>query len=108
LLEASDFASQTGLGVSGTVERHAAVVGNGAQMQRTGVDPTPLSDLADIHRTQGAGVVLVALDRRLAGLLAVTDRSGCPPEAMLFGNDSADSCGRYNAAGPRYRIRQQR
>lgn len=77
LLEASDFASQTGLGVSGTVERHAVVVGNAAQMQRTGVDPAPLSDLAEIHRKQGAGVVLVAVDRRLAGLLAVTD----PPRA---------------------------
>jgi P-type Cu+ transporter len=72
-LSASDFASQTGLGVSGTVDGHAVVVGNAAQMTRIGVDARPLAERAEVHRQQGAGVMLVAVDGRLAGLLAVAD-----------------------------------
>jgi P-type Cu+ transporter len=70
---ADDFDSQTGLGVSARVGGRVVVVGNKAQMERVGVDPTPLSAAADERRQGGAGVMFVAVDGRLAGLLAVAD-----------------------------------
>ena len=69
----ADFASQTGLGVSATVNGRSVVIGNAAQMSRIGADPKPLDAAADRHRGEGAGVVLIAIDGALAGLLAVAD-----------------------------------
>src|SRR3546814_12159684 len=42
-------------------------------MKRVGVDPSPLSVTADERRRNGAGVMFVAVDGKLAGLLAVAD-----------------------------------
>jgi len=69
----TDFASQTGLGISGTVEEHFVVIGNGAQMTRVGVDPAALEAAADEQRKTGAGTLFVAIDGKLAGFLAVAD-----------------------------------
>lgn len=69
----ADFASQTGLGVSASVNGRQVVIGNAAQMSRIGIDPAPLDELADRHRREGAGVMLIAVDGQLAGLLAVAD-----------------------------------
>ena len=69
----ADFASQTGLGISGTVDGRAVVVGNGAQMARVGVDPASLEAAADAQRQTGAGTLFVAVDGKLAGFLAVAD-----------------------------------
>jgi len=68
-----EFASQTGLGVSATVDGRQVVIGNAAQMKRVGVDPAPVEAAADRQRRDGAGVMLVAIDGKLAGLLAVAD-----------------------------------
>ncbi|MGB3931835.1 MAG: copper-translocating P-type ATPase, partial [Sphingobium sp.] len=70
---ASDFDSQTGMGISGAVEGRAVAVGNAAQMFRVGADVAPLQTEADRLRAEGAGVVFVAIDGRAAGLLAVAD-----------------------------------
>ena len=70
---AEDFDSQTGLGVSAKVDGRSVVVGNKAQMERVGVDPSPLAATADERRRNGAGVMFVAVDNKLAGLLAVAD-----------------------------------
>jgi Cu+-exporting ATPase len=69
----TDFASQTGLGVSAVVDGRQVAIGNAAQMTRVGADPMPLDDAADRHRREGAGVMLIAVDGRLAGLVAVAD-----------------------------------
>jgi Cu+-exporting ATPase len=68
-----DFTSQTGLGVSATVNGRSVVIGNAAQISRIGADPKPLDAAADRYRGEGAGVILVAIDGALAGLLAVAD-----------------------------------
>ena len=68
-----DFASQTGMGVSATVGGRTVVIGNAAQMNRIGADPKTLDAAADRHRSEGAGVILIAIDGALAGLLAVAD-----------------------------------
>ncbi|OYY91883.1 MAG: copper-translocating P-type ATPase [Sphingomonas sp. 28-66-16] len=67
------FESQTGLGVSGLVDGKHVVVGNAAQMERIGVDAGQLADAADRYRHEGAGVMLVAIEGKLAGLIAVAD-----------------------------------
>jgi Cu+-exporting ATPase len=69
----ADFASQTGLGVSGTIAGRSVVVGNAAQMARIGVDSGPLEAEADGYRRSGGGTMFVAIDGKLAGLLAVAD-----------------------------------
>ena len=68
-----DFASQTGLGVSGMVDGVPVVLGNAAQMTRVGIDPSTLEAAADAHRKSGAGTLFVAIGGKLAGFLAVAD-----------------------------------
>lgn len=70
---AEAFDSQTGLGVSAKVSGRSVVVGSKAQMARVGVDASPLAATADERRRNGAGVMFVAVDGKLAGLLAVAD-----------------------------------
>jgi Cu+-exporting ATPase len=70
---ASDFASVTGKGVSGTVENRRAVLGNKAMLAEIGVDVTSLEAAADSHRADGQGVMFVGIDGKLAGLLVVAD-----------------------------------
>ncbi|MDQ2878579.1 MAG: heavy metal translocating P-type ATPase, partial [Pseudomonadota bacterium] len=67
------FDSQTGLGVSGRVDGREVAVGNAAQMVRVGADMSALNDIADRHRAEGAGAMFVAIEGKLAGLLAVAD-----------------------------------
>jgi Cu+-exporting ATPase len=73
LAPVEDFESQTGLGISGRVGGRAVVVGNAAQMRCVGIDPAALDEAAERHRSEGAGVMLVAIEGRLAGLVAVAD-----------------------------------
>jgi Cu+-exporting ATPase len=70
---ADDFASTTGAGVSARVHGHIVTIGNAAMMHIAGADPEPLRASADARRNDGAGVMLVAVDGHLAGLLAVAD-----------------------------------
>ncbi|WP_394998456.1 heavy metal translocating P-type ATPase [Sphingomonas sp.] len=69
----TDFTSQTGLGVSAMVDGRSVVVGNAAQMKLVGADPAALDEAAESYRSEGAGVMLIAVDAKLAGLLAVAD-----------------------------------
>lgn len=74
----TDFKSHTGMGVSAKVGKQMVVIGNEAQLRRIQVDPTPLSSAAKKYRSNGAGVMFVAIGSKLAGLIAVADpvRSG--------------------------------
>jgi Cu+-exporting ATPase len=67
------FDSQTGSGVSGKVDGRLVLVGNAIQMAQAGADIADLATVADRHRSEGAGVMFVAIDGRFAGLLAVAD-----------------------------------
>ncbi len=67
------FESATGIGVRGRVDGKPVALGNIALMQQVGVDPSPLASVAEARRAEGASVVLVAIDGRLAGLVAVAD-----------------------------------
>ncbi len=77
---ATDFASRTGLGLTGTVEGRRVAIGNAALMAELGVDASALSSRGDALRAAGQTVVLVAIDGRAAGLLGVADpiKQGTP------------------------------
>ena len=70
---ATDFASHTGKGVSGTVGGRAVSLGNKVMLADLGVDTASLDSQADSIRAEGQGVMFVAIDRKLAGLLVVAD-----------------------------------
>ena len=71
--EPQNFEAQVGLGASALVGGRSVVIGNAGQMQRIGVDPAPLNAAAEARRRDGAGVMLIAIDGALAGLIAVAD-----------------------------------
>lgn len=73
LSDPEDFEVQVGMGISARVNDRDIVIGNTAQLERVGADPTALSKSADARRSQGAGVMLVAIDGSLAGMIAVAD-----------------------------------
>ena len=71
--DSSDFASVTGKGVTGQVEGRQVTLGNKALLATVGADSSPLEAQADRHRSDGEGVMFVAIDHKLAGLLVVAD-----------------------------------
>jgi Cu+-exporting ATPase len=73
LSSAETFDSVTGMGVRGDVEGRALALGNAALMADAGADPASLQADADRLRGQGASVMFLAVDGRLAGTIAVAD-----------------------------------
>ncbi len=67
------FDSESGIGVKGVVGSRSLALGNTALMQQLGVDVSPLATEAEALRGQGASVMHLAVGRKLAGLLAVSD-----------------------------------
>jgi Cu+-exporting ATPase len=70
---AGEFESSTGIGVRGTVGERTLAIGNTQLMLGQSVDPSPLKSEAEALRQEGASVMYLAVDGRLAGLLAVSD-----------------------------------
>jgi Cu+-exporting ATPase len=73
LASAEGFESVTGQGVRARVEGHAAALGNRALMEAVGVQVAPVLDAAERLRAQGASVMFLAVEGRLAGAIAVAD-----------------------------------
>ncbi len=73
LAVADAFDSLTGMGVRGTVEGRALLLGNAALMQEHGIALDVLHDRADALRRDAASVMFLAADGQLAGLVAVAD-----------------------------------
>ena len=71
--EASAFVSATGKGVSAQVENSRVDLGNLEFLRSRGVDPGPLAARAEAMRQDGQTVLLVSVDDRAAGLIAVAD-----------------------------------
>jgi len=71
--KAEEFDSVTGLGVRGRVDGHALELGNSALMRELGVDLQALHETAEQLRQQGATAMFLAVDGRLAGMVAVAD-----------------------------------
>jgi Cu+-exporting ATPase len=70
---AEQFQSHTGKGVTGRIKERKVVLGNAALLQDSGVGTAALEQVADKHRAEGEGVMFVAIDRQLAGLVVVAD-----------------------------------
>ena len=73
LEKAEQFDSASGIGVKGVVGGKALAIGNSTLMQQLGIDVGPLASQAEELRGQGGSVMHLAVDGRLAGLLAVSD-----------------------------------
>jgi Cu+-exporting ATPase len=69
----SHFSSVPGKGARGTVGGRQVLVGNAGFLQDEGVEVTALSALSDEAAARGQTAVLVALDGRAAGILALAD-----------------------------------
>ena len=83
LSKAGDFSSSTGIGVRGSVDGKRVALGNTAMMKESGTDASPLRVRAEGLRAEGATVVFLAVDGKLAGLVAVADPvKDSTPEAI--------------------------
>ncbi|HEY6670789.1 MAG TPA: copper-translocating P-type ATPase, partial [Methyloceanibacter sp.] len=73
LVKAESFASVTGQGVKGRVDGKEVLFGNQRLMQGAGIEAAPLASRAEAMRKDGQTVMFLAVDEKLAGLLAVAD-----------------------------------
>ena len=73
LLPVSDFTSFTGKGVTARIADQAIGLGNAAMMEQLKVDPMQLAARADELRGDGQGVMFLAVDGKIAGLIVVAD-----------------------------------
>ena len=71
--DAEGFQSHTGKGVTGTVDGRGVALGNRALMVEVGADPASLEATANALRSEGQGVMFVAVDGSFAGFIAVAD-----------------------------------
>jgi len=71
--EVREFASVTGKGVTGVVDGRRVVVGNAALMRDESVSAEAMEQRAEVLRRDGRTVMLVAIDGKAAGLIAVAD-----------------------------------
>ena len=79
----SDFESETGLGVIGTVDGRRVAVGTAAWLHQQGCEVGTLDTVADDARRRGETVVYAAIDAVMVGLLGIADPvKGSTPEAI--------------------------
>ncbi len=69
----SDFDSPTGKGAVGTVESRRILVGSAGYLGGEGIDTGALTTEADRLRRDGATVVFIGVDARVAGIFAIAD-----------------------------------
>ena len=83
LAKADNFESGTGIGVRGVVDGKALALGNTTLMDQLAVTTDSLRAEAERLRLTGASVMHLAVEGRLAGLLAVSDPiKATTPEAL--------------------------
>ena len=73
LSQAKDFESFTGKGVAGVVDDKKVVLGNDKLLETLNIEKTDIIAQADDLRSKGHTVMLVAVDGKMAGLVAVAD-----------------------------------
>lgn len=71
--EASGFEAVTGKGVSGTISGRKVALGNAAMMADLAIDIASLSAKAESLQAEGKTAMFVAVDKKLAGIVAVAD-----------------------------------
>jgi P-type Cu+ transporter len=73
LSKPTDFDSDSGIGVRGTVEGQRLALGNTTLMEQEGTDLAALKTEGERLRGEGASIMHLAVDGKFAGILAVTD-----------------------------------
>src|SRR5215472_7092909 len=73
LVATHDFASETGKGLIGVVDRRHVAVGNQTLLASLGIDTAGLAERAEKLRHESQGVMLIGVDGSAVGLLAVAD-----------------------------------
>jgi Cu+-exporting ATPase len=71
--DATDFDSPTGKGVVGTVAGRKLALGNARFLGELGIAVEALAAQAERQRQEGATAIYLAVDREVAGLLAIAD-----------------------------------
>jgi P-type Cu+ transporter len=78
-----DFDSPTGRGAIGSVDGKKIALGNAKFLSELSVDVTGLSDQAEELRKDGATAIFMAVDGKVAGVLAIADPvKASTPEAL--------------------------
>ena len=78
-----DFASRTGMGVTGRIGGRPVAVGNEAFLEERGIPVSPVREELDRFAQEGKTPLLVAADGRLLGVLAVSDREKATSAAAV-------------------------
>jgi Cu+-exporting ATPase len=73
LLVVKEFDSITGQGISGVINEQSIIIGNIHLLDSLQIDTKNLKNKAEALREDGATVVLVAIDNKAAGFIAVAD-----------------------------------
>jgi len=73
LVPVENFESPVGKGVTGSVDGHKLVIGNRRIMTEAGIDTTALDQEAEKQRGDGATAIYVAVDGKVAGIIAIAD-----------------------------------
>ena len=73
LVKPEGFEAVTGQGIRGRIEGREVLVGNTKLLAGAGIDAAALAIAAEELRQQGQTVMLVAIDRKPAGLIGVAD-----------------------------------
>ena len=68
-----EFDSPTGKGATGKIDGKTVLLGNSNFLKSAGIDTGPLDEQAERLREDGATVINIAVDGRLAGLFAIAD-----------------------------------
>jgi Cu+-exporting ATPase len=81
--DVQDFDSPVGRGALGTVEGKKVLLGNSAFIRSQGVDTSGMETEAERQRGEGATVINMAVDGKLAGIVAIADPvKQSTPEAL--------------------------
>jgi Cu+-exporting ATPase len=73
LREVEDFQSPTGRGATGKVDGKTIVLGNANLLTSAGIETLSLDQQSERLRQDGATVIYIAVDAKLAGLFAIAD-----------------------------------
>lgn len=73
LSKAESFESVTGKGVKGHIHGKAVALGNSKLMNDLGIDSEVMKEEADRYRAEGGTAMFVAIEGKLAGIIAVAD-----------------------------------
>jgi Cu+-exporting ATPase len=83
LNEVEDFDAPTGKGATGKVDGQPTAIGNSGYLSSIGIETASLDREAERLRADGATVVYIAVDSKLAGLFAIADPvKASTPEAL--------------------------